>query len=376
MTRFSPVSNGRPDLPAERQTRILVATDVLSEGQNLQDCGRVLNYDLHWNPVTLIQRYGRVDRITTEHEVIHLHNMLPNAGMDRQIGLTGRLSARAQSFHDLIGWTTPSCNRRSGSAGPASTGLRAARAVADAAAAAGLAAGDTLALTANGSVRQGCRVDAGLTAHPLSHAETARLARCEPGVPAVALPPDINRRVQAALTAFGCRRPATAAAWGGDAGAHHGQRALHRAGTGAAAPRPARRRRPDGYGATACGIHRRTAGRRQRPHRAAAPRRRPRRGPARRPYGTGSPVAGWRRGSNRQRPGGHRRRRNKGSRFNVRNLTRPAGARRNERTLIERGKRTSDPRTTAAATVAATQPEAGHCAGKIKPAVCGNRSHR
>ena len=77
MTRFAPVSNGRPDLPAERQTRILVATDVLSEGQNLQDCGRVLNYDRHWNPVTLIQRYGRVDRITTEHEVIHLHNMLP-----------------------------------------------------------------------------------------------------------------------------------------------------------------------------------------------------------------------------------------------------------------------------------------------------------
>ena len=214
MTRFSPVSNGQPDLPTERQTRILVATDVLSEGQNLQDCGRVLNYDRHWNPVTLIQRYGRVGRITTEHEVIHLHNMLPDAGVDRQIGLTGRLSARAQSFHDLIGWTTPSCNRRSGSAGPASTGLRAARAaraVADAADAAGLAAGDTLALTANGSVRQGCRVDAGLTAHPLSHAETARLARCEPGVPAVALPPNINRRVQAALTAFGRRRPATAA---------------------------------------------------------------------------------------------------------------------------------------------------------------------
>ena len=86
-------------------------------------------------------------------------------------------------------------------------GLCTARPAADADAdAANLLADDTLVLLANGSVRQGYRVGAGLTAHPLSPAETARLAQCEPCVPATPLPPDINRRVQAALTAFGHRR--------------------------------------------------------------------------------------------------------------------------------------------------------------------------
>ena len=103
MARFSPVSNGQPDLPKREQTKILIATDVLSQGQNLQDCGRALNYDLHWNPVTIIQRYGRIDRITTKHEVIRLHNMLPDAGVDKQIDLTGKLGSRAQAFHDFIG---------------------------------------------------------------------------------------------------------------------------------------------------------------------------------------------------------------------------------------------------------------------------------
>ena len=103
MARFSPVSNGQPDLPKREQTKILIATDVLSQGQNLQDCGRALNYDLHWNPVTIIQRYGRIDRITTKHEVIRLHNMLPDAGVDQQIDLTGKLGSRVQAFHDFIG---------------------------------------------------------------------------------------------------------------------------------------------------------------------------------------------------------------------------------------------------------------------------------
>ena len=245
MTRFSPRSNGRPDLPESQQIRILIATDVLSEGQNLQDCGRVLNYDLHWNPVKLIQRYGRVDRITTEHETIQLHNMLPDAGVDRQIGLTGQLSARAQSFHDLIGLDdailqqTERVNRQSiyaiydhtmpeqpddimdsiAVAQEANAilnrirreqpelwnrllnmpdGLRASRASGNA----GQDADTTLVLVADSDARQGYRVDAGLSAHPLSHAELARAAQCEPDTPPVALPPDINRRVSAAATAF------------------------------------------------------------------------------------------------------------------------------------------------------------------------------
>ena len=75
----------------------------MSEGQNLQDCARVLNYDLHWNPVRLIQRFGRVDRIGSEHDVIHLHNMWPDTDVDEELELTDKLGNRIQSFHDLIG---------------------------------------------------------------------------------------------------------------------------------------------------------------------------------------------------------------------------------------------------------------------------------
>ena len=104
ITRFSPRSN----LPAERplpdlEVRVLLATDVVSEGQNLQDCARVLNYDLHWNPVRLIQRFGRVDRIGTEHDVIDLHSMWPDTDVDAGLELTDRLNRRIQTFHDLIG---------------------------------------------------------------------------------------------------------------------------------------------------------------------------------------------------------------------------------------------------------------------------------
>ena len=102
--RFSPTWNlgQREPLPGP-EIRVLMATDIVSEGQNLQDCARVLNYDLHWNPVRLIQRFGRVDRIGTEHEVIDLHNMWPDVEVDAELSLTDRLHKRIQSFHDLIG---------------------------------------------------------------------------------------------------------------------------------------------------------------------------------------------------------------------------------------------------------------------------------
>ena len=83
--------------------RILLATDIVSEGQNLQDCNRVLNYDLHWNPVRLIQRFGRVDRIGTEHTDIYLHNFWPDLAVDEELELTDRLIRRIQAFHDFIG---------------------------------------------------------------------------------------------------------------------------------------------------------------------------------------------------------------------------------------------------------------------------------
>ncbi len=102
--RFSPTWNLSPNgaLPGP-EINVLLATDIVSEGQNLQDCARVLNYDLHWNPVRLVQRFGRVDRIGTEHTVINLHNMWPDTEVDAGLSLTDRLNRRIQSFHDLIG---------------------------------------------------------------------------------------------------------------------------------------------------------------------------------------------------------------------------------------------------------------------------------
>ena len=98
----------RANLQGARQSqngeiRLLLATDLVSEGQDMQDCARVLNYDLHRNPVRLIQRFARVDRIGSPHDEIHLHNMLPDAELDENLGLTGKLSDRIQAFHDLIG---------------------------------------------------------------------------------------------------------------------------------------------------------------------------------------------------------------------------------------------------------------------------------
>jgi HKD family nuclease/superfamily II DNA or RNA helicase len=105
--RFAPKANLKPReaLPGP-EVRVLIATDVVSEGQNLQDCNRVLNYDLHWNPVRLIQRFGRVDRIGTAHETIYLHNTWPDTDVDAELSLTTRLHNRIQSFHDFIGLDT------------------------------------------------------------------------------------------------------------------------------------------------------------------------------------------------------------------------------------------------------------------------------
>ena len=102
--RFSPTWNLRRNerIPGP-EIRLLIATDVASEGQNLQDCARVLNYDLHWNPVKLVQRFGRIDRIGTEHTNIWLHNMWPDLDIDQGLALTDRLLHRIQTFHDFIG---------------------------------------------------------------------------------------------------------------------------------------------------------------------------------------------------------------------------------------------------------------------------------
>ena len=102
--RFSPDSNQRPGKgKPERELRILVATDVLSEGQNLQDCHVVVNYDLPWAIIRLIQRAGRVDRIGQKAEEILCHSFLPAEGVERIIDLRKRVRERLKENAEVVG---------------------------------------------------------------------------------------------------------------------------------------------------------------------------------------------------------------------------------------------------------------------------------
>lgn len=101
--RFSPKANPQVNVGSDSEVRILVATDVMSEGLNLQDGDVVLNYDLHWNPVRLIQRFGRIDRIGARNDVIWGFNFLPEMAMERQLGLHQVLAARIAEIHETIG---------------------------------------------------------------------------------------------------------------------------------------------------------------------------------------------------------------------------------------------------------------------------------
>jgi len=102
--RFAPRANPQHRPPeGTPEVDVLVATDVLSEGLNLQDCDKVINYDLHWNPVRLIQRFGRIDRIGSEHDVIYAYNFLPETELERNLGLHEKLARRIQEIHQTIG---------------------------------------------------------------------------------------------------------------------------------------------------------------------------------------------------------------------------------------------------------------------------------
>jgi len=100
--RFAPKANNVSVLP-EKEIRILVSTDILSEGLNLQDCNVVINYDLHWNPVRLIQRVGRIDRVSTEHEEIWVYNFFPERAVDKHLSLADRVKRRMQEIQTYIG---------------------------------------------------------------------------------------------------------------------------------------------------------------------------------------------------------------------------------------------------------------------------------
>ncbi|MGP8199379.1 MAG: helicase-related protein [Limisphaerales bacterium] len=102
--RFAPKANPEYRFTAdEKELFTVVATDVLAEGLNLQDCDNIINYDLHWNPVRLIQRFGRIDRIGSDHDVVHGFNFLPETELDKHLDLKDKLHNRIQEIHDTIG---------------------------------------------------------------------------------------------------------------------------------------------------------------------------------------------------------------------------------------------------------------------------------
>ena len=95
LTNFAPVArkragNNRPSAAPAADIDLLIATDCISEGQNLQDCDTVLNYDIHWNPVRLIQRFGRIDRIGSRSQAVRMVNYWPTEDMEEYLKLESR----------------------------------------------------------------------------------------------------------------------------------------------------------------------------------------------------------------------------------------------------------------------------------------------
>ncbi len=97
LTNFSPRAKQRAkmkSMPHDGEIDILIATDCISEGQNLQDCDQLVNYDIHWNPVRIIQRFGRIDRIGSQNKEIQLINFWPTDDLNKYINLKNRVEAR------------------------------------------------------------------------------------------------------------------------------------------------------------------------------------------------------------------------------------------------------------------------------------------
>jgi ERCC4-related helicase len=105
LTNFAPRAKRRaliPGMPQDAEIDLLIATDCISEGQNLQDCDTVINYDIHWNPVRIIQRFGRVDRIGSRNMAVHLVNFWPTSDLNKYIRLKNRVEAR-MALVDIAG---------------------------------------------------------------------------------------------------------------------------------------------------------------------------------------------------------------------------------------------------------------------------------
>ena len=97
LTNFSPIAKNRGSdrtMPQDEEIDLLIGTDCISEGQNLQDCDYLINYDIHWNPVRIIQRFGRIDRIGSVNKSVNLVNFWPTPDLNRYINLKNRVEAR------------------------------------------------------------------------------------------------------------------------------------------------------------------------------------------------------------------------------------------------------------------------------------------
>ncbi len=117
LTLFSPISKEKTALypNISEGIDVLIATDCISEGQNLQDCDYLINYDIHWNPVRIIQRFGRIDRIGSRNAVIQLVNYWPDMNLDDYINLKGRVEARMKvSVLTATGDDNPLSNEEKG----------------------------------------------------------------------------------------------------------------------------------------------------------------------------------------------------------------------------------------------------------------------
>lgn len=101
--RFSPVAKKYQLKEKDKEIDFLIATDKLSEGQNLQDCGMIVNYDLHWNPVRMIQRNGRINRLGTKHEEIFIYNFRPEEQLESYLQLVRKLEDKINLIRYTIG---------------------------------------------------------------------------------------------------------------------------------------------------------------------------------------------------------------------------------------------------------------------------------
>ena len=102
--RFAPISNDAAEIKGtDEELDLLISTDVLSEGQNLQDADTVINYDLHWNPVRMIQRAGRIDRIGSPHDVVRLYNFFPEDRLEDLLNIMRRLRGKIDDIRRTVG---------------------------------------------------------------------------------------------------------------------------------------------------------------------------------------------------------------------------------------------------------------------------------